>query len=304
MSERHRTLVMTGATSGIGAHALAHLVARPGIRALVGARPSSTRPSLEGVDTLPLDLSSLNDVRAFASAVLDRLDGKPIDMLILNAGAQFGNTSGRSADGFELTFAVNHLAHYLLARLLLPAVAEGGRILLTTSGTHDPRVIPSAPKRLDVDGWVHATGSATSAYSASKLCNLLTAEGIAALPETTQRRITCIAYNPGLTGGTGLSRAFPGPIRQTIRALRPVFILLSRVRPELYMNTPDHAGEILAQLADGTVTPPAGRVYASLVRGKLAYPAPSQLAQDPAARDELWRRSAELTGLAIHASTG
>jgi hypothetical protein len=70
------------------------------------------------------------------------------------------------------------------------------------------------------------------------------------------------------------------------------------------MNTPEHAGEILVQLTSGTVTPPAGRVYASLVRGKLAYPAPSQLAQDPAARDELWRRSAELSGLAIHRSTG
>jgi hypothetical protein len=70
------------------------------------------------------------------------------------------------------------------------------------------------------------------------------------------------------------------------------------------MNTPEHAGEILAQLADGTVTPPVGHVYASLVRGNLGYPAPSRLAQDPAARDELWRRSAELSGLAIHRSTG
>ena len=82
-----------------------------------------------------------------------------------------------------------------------------------------------------------------------------------------------------------------------MRALRPVFILLSRLRPQLYMNTPEHAGEVLAQLADGTLTPPAGRVYASLVRGQLAYPDPSALAQDPAAREELWQESADLTGL-------
>lgn len=297
MPERTRTLVMTGATSGIGAQALARLTSRAGTYVIIGARSASTRPALDGVDVLPLDLSSLAEVRRFAAAALDRLDGQPIDMLVLNAGAQFTNTSARSAEGFELTFAVNHLAHYLLARLLLPAVAQGGRIMLTTSDTHDPKIFRSAPTRIDVHGWAHAPGSAASAYSASKLGNLLTAAGIAALPETAERRITTIAYNPGLTGGTGLSRSFPGPLRTVMNALRLVFILLSRIRPELYMNTPEHAGDILAQLADGTLTPPAGRIYASLVRGQLAFPHPSALAQDPAARDELWRESADLTGL-------
>jgi hypothetical protein len=74
---------------------------------------------------------------------------------------------------------------------------------------------------------------------------------------------------------------------------------ISALRPELYVNTTEHAGEILAQLADGAATPPAGRVYASLVRGNLAFPDPSQLAKDPAARDELWVHSTELTGLPI-----
>jgi NAD(P)-dependent dehydrogenase (short-subunit alcohol dehydrogenase family) len=218
-------------------------------------------------------------------------------MLVLNAGAQFRNISARSADGFELTFAVNHLAHYLLARLLLPAVAQGGRIVLTTSDTHDPAIFRSAPSRIDVRGWARAPGSAASAYAASKLGNLLTAEAIAALPETAERKITTIAFNPGLTGGTGLPRDYPAALRQAMRALRPVFILLSRFRPQLYMNTPAHAGDILAQLADGTLTPPSGHVYASLVRGQLAFPDPSALAQDPAAREELWQDSADLTGL-------
>ncbi|HTU76381.1 MAG TPA: SDR family NAD(P)-dependent oxidoreductase [Trebonia sp.] len=297
MPERTRTIVMTGATSGIGAHALTRLMAREGTRAIIGARSAGTRPARDGVEVLPLDLASLAAVREFASAVLARLDGTPVDALVLNAGAQFRNSAVRSADGYEMTFAVNHLAHYLLARLLLPAVADGGRVVFTTSDTHDPRIMRSAPRALDVDGWAHSTGSAISAYPASKLANLLTAQAIAALPETAQRKITVIAYNPGLTGGTGLSREFPGPVRTVMNALRPVFILASRFRPALYMNTPQHAGEALALLADGTVAPPPGRVYASLVRGKLSYPDPSDLARDPAARDELWRRSAELTGL-------
>jgi NAD(P)-dependent dehydrogenase (short-subunit alcohol dehydrogenase family) len=297
MSKRTRTIVMTGATSGIGARALHYLTAEPGTRVIIGARSASTRPAGPGTEVLPLDLSSLAQVRAFAAAVLARLDGEPIDVLILNAGTQFMNTRASSADGYELTFAVNHLAHYLLARLLFPAVAEGGRIVITTSDTHDPNVLRGAPTRLEVDRWARTPGSATSAYAASKLGNLLTAEGIAVLPETAQRRITTIAYNPGLTGGTGLQRDFPAPLRLVFRALRPVFILLSRLRPQLYMSAPEHAGDILAQVADGTVIPPPGHVYASLVRGQLAYPDPSALAQDPASRDELWRESADLAGL-------
>ena len=297
MPERTRTVVMTGATSGIGAHALTRLMARDGTRAIIGARSSSTRPAQGGAEVLALDLASLAAVREFASAALGRLDGTPIDALVLNAGAQFRNSAARSADGYEMTFAVNHLAHYLLARLLLPAVANDGRIVLTTSDTHDPRIMRSAPRSLDVDGWAHSTRSAMTAYPASKLANLLTAQAIAALPETAHRKITTIAYNPGLTGGTGLSREFPAPVRLAMNALRPAFILASHFQPALYMNTPGHAGQALALLADGTVTPPAGRVYASLVRGKLSYPDPSHLARDPAARDELWRRSAELTGL-------
>ena len=297
MPESMRTLVMTGATSGIGAHALACMTARPGTRAIIGARPSATRVTPAGVETLPLDLASLADVRAFAAAVLDRLNGEKIDMLVLNAGAQFRDTLARSAEGYELTFAVNHLAHYLLARLLFPAVAEGGRIVITTSDTHDPDILRGAPTRLDVDRWAHTPGSATSAYAASKLGNLLTAQSIAALPETSERKITTIAYNPGLTGGTGLQRDFPAPLRLVFRALRPVFILLSRLRPQLYMSTPEHAGDILARLADGTFTPPPGHIYASLVRGQLTFPDPSALGQDTEARDQMWRESADLTGL-------
>jgi NAD(P)-dependent dehydrogenase (short-subunit alcohol dehydrogenase family) len=297
MPERTCTIVMTGATSGIGAHALHHLTAQPGTRALIGARPSSARSASPGTEVLPLDLSSLAEVRAFAAAVLGRLDGEPIDVLILNAGTQFMNTQARSADGYELTFAVNHLAHYLLVRLLLPAVADSGRVILTTSDTHDPRIIRSGPRSLDIDAWARPGGSPMTAYSASKLGNLLTAEKIAVLPETAEHHITTIAFNPGLTGGTGLSRSAPAAARVLMQALRPVFMLLSRVRPALYMNTSEHAGQILAQLADGTFTPPAGRVYASLVRGKLEYSDASDLARNPGARDEMWRRSAELTGL-------
>jgi hypothetical protein len=63
------------------------------------------------------------------------------------------------------------------------------------------------------------------------------------------------------------------------------------------MGAPENAGAALAELAHGTTTPPAGHVYASLVRGKLEYPEPSDLARDTNARDEMWRRSAQLVGI-------
>ena len=68
-----------------------------------------------------MNLGRLDDVRDFARTVGDLARSRPIDALILNAGGGFPD--GRSADGFELNFAINHLAHYLLLRLLTPHLA-------------------------------------------------------------------------------------------------------------------------------------------------------------------------------------
>ncbi|NKY60568.1 hypothetical protein [Nocardia flavorosea] len=62
--------------------------------------------------SLPLDLTELESVRAFAAAVRQELAGTPIDALILNAGVVFPDAARRTTDGYETTFAVNHLAHY------------------------------------------------------------------------------------------------------------------------------------------------------------------------------------------------
>jgi NAD(P)-dependent dehydrogenase (short-subunit alcohol dehydrogenase family) len=236
-------------------------------------------------------------VRAFVTDVQGRLDGAPIDRLVLNAGINSPRTGARSADGFELTFGTNHLAHYLLARLLLDDIAENGRVILTTSDTHDPKTIGIGPKTLDIDGWANGKSSTTLTYPASKLGNLMTAESIAELPETKDKGTVTVGFNPGLTGGTGLNRSMPTAARLLMRALRPVLYLVSFVKPAVYMNTAENAGTQLAGLADGTITPPAGRVYASIVRGRLTYPDPSQLAQDPQAIETMWTRSAELVGL-------
>jgi len=149
-------IVMTGATSGLGAAALKRLTAQPNTEIIVGARGSR---DIAGATVLPLDLSSLESVRTFAEAVKERLGDAQINALILNAGAQFRQEQ-RSADGFEMTVAVNHLAHYLLARLLMPCMAEGGRLVITTSDTHGQW--PLAPKTLDPEALAHPQKHSTA----------------------------------------------------------------------------------------------------------------------------------------------
>src|SRR5690606_40352251 len=68
---------------------------------------------------------------------------------ILNAAIRATDNTQRSEEGFQLTFATNHLAHYLLARLLWPVMATDGRVVITTSDTHDPAIVPFGPKTLN-----------------------------------------------------------------------------------------------------------------------------------------------------------
>lgn len=285
-------IIMTGATSGIGKVAAAKLIGA-GARVIAGAR-SDGLP--RGVESRPLDLASLASVREFG-------DGLPqaIDALVLNAGMQMQSVAKRSADGFELTFAVNHLAHYLLARIALPRIAEGGRIVFTSSGTHDPREktgIP-APRHADARRLAdpstdpHADKVAITAgmraYSTSKLCNLMTARFMAALPEVLERNIAVHAYDPGFIPATGLARTAPSVVRRLIMPLLSRFPVLKG------MNSLGDGGAALAGLADGSID--GARVYMSLRKGLPTWPDPSDFARDDALCAKLWHDSANLVGL-------
>lgn len=301
LPDSRRVVVMTGATSGIGAAALQRIAAEPSTRVLVGARGAG-REVPAGVETLPLDLESLESVREFAEAVVRRLDGASIDALVLNAGTQSRNPDRRTADGFEPTFGVNHLAHYLLARLLASRLSAQARVVVTTSDTHDPAIIPLAPKSLDPQALAHPptsrAGSGMRAYAASKLCNLLTARSLAACPELRERGVTVLAYNPGLTGGTNLGDGGAAARRVMSLVVLPVFRVVGMFKPAFVMGRPERAGQVLAELAAGVTTPPPGRVYVSLVKGEVTYPDPAPLALDDRVRDDLWKQSAAMTGLA------
>ena len=288
-----KTVVMTGGTSGLGKVAAERIRAEPGTRLLLGARTSAG-----SAGTLPLDLSRLASVREFAQAIERELGPAEIDVLVLNAGAQFSDVNARTEDGIEPTFAVNHLAHYLLARLLLPRLAAGATVIITTSDTHDPKKVPfGAPRDLDPAALARPPATAKAghvagfrAYASSKLCNILTARALAALPGIAARQVSVIAYNPGLTPGTALARDWPAWARLA-------FSLARFIAPAARLSTVEQAGDTLAGLALGRVTPPPGRLYASLVRRQLTWPDPSALARRDDVMRSLWRESARLTGL-------
>jgi NAD(P)-dependent dehydrogenase (short-subunit alcohol dehydrogenase family) len=284
-----RTVVMTGGTAGFGAVAAKRISDTPNTKLILGARDNKN-PSIEG---LPLDLASFSSVRSFVQSLTKKLAGTKIDILIMNAGAQFGSTRHRTGDGFESTFAINHLAHYLLLRLLTTGLAKNATIVITTSDVHDPRMVPFGPKELDPGALAHPKdknkgfGPGIRAYASSKLCNLLTARAFEASLDTQIHGMRVIAYNPGLTPGTSLFRAWPWWAKLMMG-------VASKLRP---VNTLEQAGDAIADLGLGTIVPPPGRIYASLVKGKLTWPEPSELAQSDTAMTALWLESAQMVGV-------
>jgi NAD(P)-dependent dehydrogenase (short-subunit alcohol dehydrogenase family) len=286
-----KTIVMTGGTSGLGEVAARAIAQAPNTRLIIGARRSAAGKA----ETTPLDLTRLASVREFAKAVIEKLGDTEIDGLVFNAGTQFPTTDHRTEDGFETAFGVNVLAHYLLLRLLLPKLARDATVVITTSDTHDPERNPMGPKEFDIEKLAHPpkqrkpTGFTAGfrAYAASKLGDLLIARGLAASNEARTKSLNVVAYNPGLTIGTSLFRAWPLWAKVAMG-------FVGLVRPFTRMNTVEISGETLAELALDRIKPPPGRIYASLNSRKLEWPDTSELAQRDDVVQYAWRESTRM----------
>lgn len=137
---------MTGGTSGIGRRALRKLLSeRANWSVILFARPSPQADALRSLpgasDRLAIvsaDLASLGSVDRACGEVVRLLGPRPIDALALNAGVQTVTGAHSSADGLELAFAVNFLAHFLIVERLKGLLRSGGRIVITSSEVHDP----------------------------------------------------------------------------------------------------------------------------------------------------------------------
>jgi light-dependent protochlorophyllide reductase len=223
-----RTAIITGGNSGLGYQTATFLAKDPSWHVVLTSRDmkrgsDAVRTIVEAtgndrVETLTLELASLASVRDFVSQLTEP-DRPPIAAILCNAGVQIVNGLILSADGYEITFAVNHLAHFLLVNLLLPQLSEEARIFFVTSGTHDPeQKTGMPPPRLgniyelahpDPTEFQRRPGFAgRRAYTTSKLCNILCTYEMDRRLAANNRSIHVNAFDPGLMPGSGLARHY------------------------------------------------------------------------------------------------
>jgi len=261
-------IVLTGGSGSLG-RAAAAAMERAGARGLTPARDR-------------LDLASLGSVRAFAASVQG-----PVDAIVCGAGLQTVSGTTFTQDGIETTFQVNHLAHFLLVALLRDRLRPDGRVVLVTSGTHDPAQVTGMPRpryrsaaELAHPPRDDSPAEGRRRYTTSKLCNVLFAYELA-------RRTTLAAnaFDPGLMPGTGLARDYR-PLQRFVwhRVLPP----LTRVVPGLH--APEASGRALARVA---TDPALGAVSGAYFSGERPRGSSVESYDRIKARD-LWETSEAL----------
>lgn len=315
-----KRILITGASSGIGLEA-ARLLACSDHRLILccrtNARIEQTRRILidagadaSRVDGVVMDLADLGSVERGCQQLLAQ--GLALDALVLNAGLQRAGdpTPARSAQGIELTFAVNQLAHQLMAMRLLPLLQQAPqpRLVITASDVHDPctgggRVgQPASLGELQglrsgagfgmVDGSPRFDGD--KAYKDSKLCNVLMGRELA---RQLDEAMPVIAWSPGLVIPRG-DGGFFRYNRQRNPLGMALFSLLARDLLRLTESV-DHAGGLLADLSTAAEFSTAGFSYISnrLVRPGLhrfAAVETSAEGADPLKAAELWKCCTQL----------
>ena len=302
-----RSVLITGGSSGLGFSCARHLARLGGHHVALGApnvaaaeaparRLRASGPRTE-VSAVELDLGSLASVRGFPGRLV-AAGVPPLDAVVCNAGVQYVSGRRQTVDGFEATFAVNHLGHFLLVNLLLPKLAPGARVVVVSSTTHDPSrwtgmrpPVYAPPEQLAYRRPTARQGQSDfgqRAYTTSKLCNLLFAYELARrLPSMGRPDVTVDVYDPGAVPGTGLVRDWPVAARLFVGALRP----LLRVVPGF--STARRSGAFMAGLTTGPR--PAGEEprYFSIDRLTRS----SDASYDLQKARELWTGSAALVGL-------
>jgi NAD(P)-dependent dehydrogenase (short-subunit alcohol dehydrogenase family) len=265
-----RTVLITGGTSGVGYQA-ALVIARqhPESLVIIASRtdPNSVAASInnalrqKNVTFLSLDLSNFANIRTFAQH-FSTSSYPAISHLILNAALQFtGKEIQKTTDGIETTFCVAHVGHALLFHLLFPFFAPTARVLVTTSGTHDPAERTGLPDAKYTSAEEIAHPSRESAkkntgrqrYATAKLCNVLWTYALARRFEKLSgdghaggRKLTVVTFDPGLVPGTALAREASGIEKFLWRKVMPHILPLLRVLLGKNVHSGEEAGENMA----------------------------------------------------------
>jgi NAD(P)-dependent dehydrogenase (short-subunit alcohol dehydrogenase family) len=273
------TVILTGATRGIGQAAATELAARGAELGLVGRDPERVRATAEqarasgggaAVHEHVADLARMDEVRRLGAELLEAYPS--IDVLANNAGAMFTSRHVTS-DGFEQTFALNHLAPFLLTSLLLDRLtAAGGRVVTTASDAHK-----SGSLNLDDLQSERGRFRPGRVYGTSKLCNVLFTREL-------QRRNPSIAANC----------FHPGVIRTGFGKNDGTLARIGLTLAGPFLRSPQSGAGSLVWLA---LDPAAGELHGQYLE-KQRPVAPSAEAQDDALAAALWKHSEELTGAA------
>ncbi|WP_433360596.1 SDR family NAD(P)-dependent oxidoreductase [Actinoplanes sp. CA-142083] len=298
------SVLITGPTRGLGRAATLAMAAHPthpdllligrGGEALTQVA-GEARARGARVHTIPADLSRLADVRDAAATVRELLKSGPLAALVANAGAMSSDTRRASADGHELTFAVNYLAHAQLIAALLPSLTAPARVVLLGSNTYQANFwrrllhVPEAQWRDPIDLARPASGDEAPGMTASGVAYSNAKLAILYYAHELQRRapagVNVSVYEPGWMPGTALGRDAPAPLQAIMRGI-------SRIPG---VATPANSGPILASMA---LDPKWAslRDGAFVVRGKVTEVHP--IAHDPARERRLWEATAELLDVA------
>ena len=289
-----RTAVVTGANSGLGL-ITARELARKGASVILACRNTGKgdeaaaailqdRPAGE-VEVQALDLADLSSVHAFAEA-----QAEPIDLLVNNAGVM-GIPRRETKDGFEMQFGVNHLGHFALTGLLLPALRKAG----------DPRVVTlsSTAHKFGRMNFDDLQGRRRyfrwSAYGQSKLSNLLFAFELQRRADEAGLELTSVAAHPGYAATNLQTRA--GEAGGLLTRVEDLLMAVSNhvvaqsdemgALPQLYAAT-------VPELPGGSYVGPDGFQEQ---RGHPRLVGTTSAARDGAAARRLWQVSEELTGV-------
>jgi retinol dehydrogenase 12 len=267
-------VLLTGATRGIGRAAAVELARQGAEVALVGR--DAQRVTAVAVEVAAAgggapvhehvaDLTLMSEVRALANEIRGRYEH--IDVLANNAGALFASRK-ETPEGFEQTFALNHLAPFLLTNLLRDRLA-GGRVVTTASDAHKSG-------RLDLDDLQSQKSYSPRVYGTSKLCNILfTRELARRAPE-----LHANCFHPGVVR-TGFAKNENG-IWKVVATLGAPFL-----------RSPGRGARSLVWLA---LSDDAAALTGEYVQDEKVV-APSAQAQDDNLAESLWEHSAQLVGL-------
>ena len=272
-----KRILFTGATNGIGL-AGAQELSRRGARLAIVARDraraadaaaliAKASPSGESPDILIADLSSMSQVRELAQQALERYP--TIDVLINNAGAIFTKRQ-LSPDGFELTWALNHLAPFLLTSLLLDRLCASApaRIIVTASDAHRGAHIPFD----DINAEQGYRRAGIERYSQSKLANILFTAELARRIEGSGVTANCL--HPGVVA-TGFGRNNGAVMGAVLAVAKP------------FMRSPERGARTLVWLADSPdLDGVSGGYFADEKPGKR-----TSAARDADAAGRLWELS-------------